>query len=648
MTVRSIYNLCITQNDLLQDMMESGRMVVRSHLEELGPLVEDDSAPPVTWVAVNQCNQERQEIVLPRLMAGDHWFAPNYDPDVESPLVDGVTELVGGSVTIFQRMNEQGDMLRVSSNVMGADGNRAVGTFIPARRPDGTPNPVVASVLRGEIFRGRAFVVDRWCLTVYEPLMDKNGRVSGIAYFGVPMKQAEILDSTIEQFTIGKTGYAFVLDGLGKYVVSQHGSQNGQAVADVEAIDGSHPLRDILTHAKQASLAKPYFRRYQLEAHGSDQSREKVAASLYFEPWDWTIGAVSFVDEMEEAETHINANTRKVSLFLCTLSVMALVLAGFLAFLIGGRITKPLEEAVAVSEQIALGDFRRRLNCSRPDELGELARALDKMSDGLERKTVEASRIAKGDLTLKIEVNGEHDGLGNALKGMADGLRSTLADVRRASDQVGVGSREVSNSGALLADGATRQAASLEQVSSTMNELADRVKANSDHATEADRLTDEASDLGGEGVKQMDRMVASMSEINESSEAIAKIIRVIDDIAFQTNLLALNAAVEAARAGKHGKGFAVVAEEVRNLAGRSARAARETSEMIERSREQVAAGAAMAKETSEALNRIVRSVDKAARLVREIAADSLEQSEGIQEVTTGLSQIGGISAGGRE
>jgi methyl-accepting chemotaxis protein len=190
-----------------------------------------------------------------------------------------------------------------------------------------------------------------------------------------------------------------------------------------------------------------------------------------------------------------------------------------------------------------------------------------------------------------------------------------------------------------MSQGATEQASSLEEITSSINEIAAQTRQNAENASLANRLAGEARESAEKGNGQMSQMVGAMQEINASSQSISKIIKVIDEIAFQTNLLALNAAVEAARAGRHGKGFAVVAEEVRSLAARSAKAARETAEMIEGSAKKVEGGMHIASLTAEALKQIVAAAARVSDLVAEIAASSNEQAQGVAQISTGLGQI---------
>jgi len=218
-------------------------------------------------------------------------------------------------------------------------------------------------------------------------------------------------------------------------------------------------------------------------------------------------------------------------------------------------------------------------------------------------------------------------------------LNQLVKSARQTATNVAAGSRELTNSAQTLSTGATEQAASIEEISSSLNEVGAQTKLNSGNAGQAKVLSEGTRQQVQKGNQQMAVMVESMENIKETSSEVTKVIKVIDEIAFQTNLLALNAAVEAARAGKYGKGFAVVAEEVRALAGRSAEAAKDTTELIEKSIKGVETGVQQAGETASVLREIVSSMDKMNNLVSEIADSSNEQNTGIEEITAGLAQV---------
>jgi methyl-accepting chemotaxis protein len=319
--------------------------------------------------------------------------------------------------------------------------------------------------------------------------------------------------------------------------------------------------------------------------------------------------------------------------------IIGLGLILLVVVLVAFQITSPISKMVEFSDSISRGDFDLNIDMDREDEIGKLIDSMRAMVKGLQAKANLAAAISEGDLTEDVELASDKDKLGKAFKVMVDRLNSVISRVRASADQVDLGSTQVSDSSQALSQGATEQAASLEQITSSMNEIGFRTKTNAENAVQANDLAKTARDAAEGGNSQMSEMIAAMSDIQESSKEIAKIIKTIDDIAFQTNLLALNAAVEAARAGKHGKGFAVVAQEVRNLAGRSAKAARETTELIEGSVKRVDRGTNIVNQTAESLAGIVQSVTKTADLVGEIAAASNEQAQGISQINQGLEQL---------
>jgi methyl-accepting chemotaxis protein len=347
-------------------------------------------------------------------------------------------------------------------------------------------------------------------------------------------------------------------------------------------------------------------------------------------------------EKVDLAGNEINTRIEQTIFWTALIFVFGILFAIAAAVFISLNIIRSFKQVIAFAAQLKAGDLSAKLTEGK-DEAGQMAGALNAVVTSLNEKADAATRISQGDLSISISMASEKDHLSKALEGMVGNLNFMLADFMTAVDQVDMGARQVSSSSQSLSQCATEQAASLEEITSSMTEIGSQTRSTAENTAQANKLAADALLATTEGVDQMTRMVAAMADIKTSSLEISKIIKTIDAISFQTNLLALNAAVEAARAGKHGKGFAVVAQEVRTLATRSAKAAQETADLIKGSGQKVEDGNILAEKTSQVLIQIKDQVTKVSELVAEIAAAGNEQAQGISQINQGLNQIDSVT-----
>ncbi len=298
------------------------------------------------------------------------------------------------------------------------------------------------------------------------------------------------------------------------------------------------------------------------------------------------------------------ADGRLAIILTLSLSIAATIIAIVLAILISRSISRPIGEAVKVAQRVASGDLSGSIDARGTDETGLLLRALKEMNDN---------------------------------------LQGIVARVRHGTDAIAHGSREIASGNMDLSSRTEQQASSLEETASSMEELTSTVKQNGENARQANQMAQSASSVASKGGQVVAEVITTMDSINASSKKIVDIIGVIDGIAFQTNILALNAAVEAARAGEQGRGFAVVATEVRNLAHRSAAAAKEIKILIDDSVQQVNLGSNLVNQAGSTMQEIVSSVRRVTDIMAEITSASNEQEAGIEQINQAITEMDAVT-----
>jgi methyl-accepting chemotaxis protein len=321
---------------------------------------------------------------------------------------------------------------------------------------------------------------------------------------------------------------------------------------------------------------------------------------------------------------------------------IATVIIFRVASIVKKSIMNPLIDMEQGMRRLAIGDTNVSLTYKSKDEIGHLCDSLRLIVDSIRTESEILDRMATGDYTDEIVIRSEDDEMFRSLKYIVDNKNALLSELRDASRNISNAANSVAKDSQNLSSGANRQAAAIEELSvnisgvqssaATNESLADVVQENV--GTNADAVKDIAKD--------MDRMIAAMDTIKDSSAEVSKVISVIESIAFQTNILSLNAAVEAARAGAHGKGFAVVADEVRSLAAQSANAAKDTTSLIEASISSVKTGSEIVELVSQRIADIDDLIEKNAVIVNQLHATSKQQNKAIDEVNSGIADISSV------
>ena len=496
---------------------------------------------------------------------------------------DKFTNETGVIATIFAANGAE--FVRVTTSLKKENGERAVGTQLDHAHPS---YPLLRN---GQSYIGLATLFGKQFITQYDPIKDGAGNVIGVLFIGLDIsKNMDMLKQKIKAIKIGDTGYIYVINaakGEKQGTALVHPKREGDNLIDIKSTDGHAIIREML-EAKSGGMT------YNWAASDGEAPREKMVEYHTFKDWNWLIVGGTYTDEItREAAT---LRDRYALIGLAALVIFAVVL--FL--LVRTVVSRPLARAEQAADRIAKGDLDVHLEIHNKDEIGLVLRALN---------------------------------------GISSNLSSVVGQVRAGAEQITTAATEIANGNLDLSSRTEEQASSLEETAASMEELSGAVRQNADNAAQANQMAMAASGIAAKGGAVVAQVVDTMGSINASSRKIVDIISVIDGIAFQTNILALNAAVEAARAGEQGRGFAVVATEVRNLAQRSATAAKEIKELIDDSVSKVDVGSRQVAEAGSTIEEVVESVRRVTDIMAEISSASDEQRAGIGQVHDAIHQM---------
>lgn len=599
----------------------------------------------VTQLAENNLNAESKAATNEVTAYFDRYFALTEELALNEQVIKGFNDLSGVIPDITQYPNYW-QLVNTFANITESYGGSVLGVWMA----DPDANEMIHSdnyiapddmIVKSRPWYGEMEAAGKTILTEpYEDLTTGDQTVTIVS----PVFAANSSE------IIGAVGVDFVLTELvrqmGSYQLGEEGfyiltTPSGLVIyhPEEEALYQNIADTEISDNMKNALLdgTEGFF---EYTSHGVDQ--HGYASALGETGWMLATGLPS-------AEFYSEFNTVRTTLLIVfALAVLAVI---FIIMLVSRMITAPIRNLTNTANLIAEGNLDVTAEVGSRDEIGQMGIALNRTTVQLKEYiayikeiTATLENMAQGDMRINLKENyvGEFAAIKTAFDDISDSLNSALHKINIAAEEVSTGAAQVSSGAQALASGSTEQASSIEELNASIEMVAAQAAETSLNVNRANEFVEKAGAGVEDGNRHMEQLTMAMSDIITSSNQIANIIKLIEDIAFQTNILALNAAVEAARAGSAGKGFAVVADEVRNLAAKSAEAAKQTAELIQASVESVSNGAQITERTAKILQEVGVNTGQVVESFASMEQAAAEQSDAIEQIKLGISQVSSV------